>query len=182
MAKTRISRGPTNANRPGGLKGMLPRRKPMSESDYMEKIKGLEEKVQKLTDRARPTGLTRQSEKYGKRPKAKPMTYSPGKRKAISDFITGRPNISTRKINTILSSKINKPGGMGMGTKSKSNTPGGMGVPNKRVLQKALTSANINRGKIGEREKLMLERRKKLKDEGYYTVTDKDGNKRVKRK
>ena len=117
MAKKRISRGP--------------RRKPMSESDYIKKIKGLEEKVRKLTDRARPTGLTRQSEKYGKRPKAKPMTYSPGKRKAISDFITGRPNISTRKINTMLSSKINKPGGMGMGTKSKSNAPGGMAVPKK---------------------------------------------------
>ena len=67
---------------------------------------------------ARPTGLTRQS-------KAKTMTYSPGKRKAINDFTTGRPNISTSKINTILSSKINKPGGMGMGTKSKSNKPSG---------------------------------------------------------
>jgi len=151
---TRISKGPTNANRPGGLKGMLPRRKPMSESDYMEKIKGLEEKVRMLTDRARPTlGADRARPMLGKRPRVQP-------RKA-------QPNI---------------PGGMGMGTKSKSNTPGGMGVPNKRVLQKALTSANINRGKIGEREKLMLERRKKLKDEGYYTVTDKDGNKRVKRK
>ena len=137
---TRISKGPTNANRPGGLKGMLPRRKPMSESDYMEKIKGLEEKVRMLTDRARPTlGADRARPMLGKRPRVQPRKAQP-------------------------------------------NIPGGMGVPNKRVLQKALTSANINRGKIGEREKLMLERRKKLKDEGYYTVTDKDGNKRVKRK
>ena len=154
MAKTRISRGPTNANRPGGLKGMLPRRKPMSESDYMEKIKGLEEKVRKLTDRARPTlGADRARPMLGKRPRVQPRKAQP-----------------------------NTPGGMGMGTKSKSNAPGGMGVPNKRVQRRALAIANINRGKIGEREKLMLERRKKLKDEGYYTVTDKDGNKRVKRK
>ena len=174
MAKKRISRGPTNANRPGGLKGMLPRRKPMSESDYIKKIKGLEEKVQKLTDRARPTGLTKQSEKYGKSPKAKPMTYpvkasspgtktmtySPGKRKAISDFITGRPNISTRKINTMLSSKINKPGGMGMGTKSKSNAPGGMAVPKKLMadaprprLGSKIQMADAPRPRLGLRKK-----------------------------
>tara|TARA_R110000796_G_scaffold28484_1_gene77886 strand:- start:170 stop:514 length:345 start_codon:yes stop_codon:yes gene_type:complete len=75
--------------------------------------------------------------------------------------------------------KKNAPGGKS--TKSKSNAPGGIGTKNKRVQRRALAIANINRGKIGEREKLMLERRKKLKDEGYYTVTDKDGNRRVKK-
>ena len=172
---------------------MVTRKKAMTNLTADQQIKKYEEMIKILKEvqsnkkylgvsKARPTGLTRQSEKYGKRPKAKPMTYSPGKRKAINDFTTGRPNISTSKINTMLSSKINKPGGMGMGTKSKSNAPGGMGVPNKRVLQKALTSANINRGKIGEREKSMLERRKILKDQGYYTVTDKAGSRRAKRK
>ena len=72
----------------------------------------------KISDRAGPIGLTRQS-------KAKTMTYSPGKRKAINDFVTGRPNISTSKFNTMLS------------TKSKSNAPGGnISRPIRKVAQK----------------------------------------------
>ena len=74
----------------------------------------------------------------------------------------------------------NAPGGKS--TKSKSNAPGGIGTKNKKVLERVVVSTNINSGKIGEREKSMLERRKKLKDKGYYVVTDKSGSRRAKRK
>ena len=76
--------------------------------------------------------------------------------------------------------KKNAPGGKS--TKSKSNAPGGIGTKNKKVLERVVVSTNINRGKIGEREKSMLEGRKKLKDKGYYVVKDKDGNRKVKKK
>ena len=57
--------------------------------------------------------------------------------------------------------KSNAPGGKS--TKSKSNAPGGIGTKNKRIQQVVLGLANINVGKIEEREKKLIEKRLKNK-------------------
>ena len=57
--------------------------------------------------------------------------------------------------------KSNAPGGKLY--KSKPNAPGGIGTKNKRIQQVALGLANIDVGKIGEREKKLLEKRLKNK-------------------
>jgi len=57
--------------------------------------------------------------------------------------------------------KSNAPGGKLY--KSKPNAPGGMGIKNKRIQQVVLGLANINVGKIGEREKKLIEKRLKNK-------------------
>ena len=59
--------------------------------------------------------------------------------------------------------KSNAPGGKSY--ESKPNAPGGIGTKNKRIQQVVLGIANINVGKIGEREKkLILKRLKNKKD------------------
>ena len=57
--------------------------------------------------------------------------------------------------------KSNAPGGKLY--KSKPNAPGGIGTKNKRIQQVVLGLANINVGKIGEREKKLIEKRLKNK-------------------
>ena len=74
--------------------------------------------------------------------------------------------------------KKNAPGGK-PAKKPKASIPGGFGTKNKTIQKYIVGAANIDAGKIGSREKKILERRAKRKTskDMYPSVTyDKDGN------
>ena len=77
--------------------------------------------------------------------------------------------------------KKNAPGGKPT-KKPKANIPGGFGTKNKTIQKYIVGAANIDAGKIGPREKKILERRAKTKNNPKKVKTSKVLVDRVRKK